>query len=260
MRKYIVLASIMAFLVILVLPLHAAIEQGLLLYFSFDEAAGDTVIDLSSGRHNGTLSGGAEIINDIVKIGTGAVNIGVADASMEVASFAELAEYKDNSFLFWLYFTEGFNGNWSQVIAKVGPADRSPGIWINHGNTGFHYRYNPGNVGFDAIGPTGEGSVYDLEQWYHIAGIKEGEELRFYVNGELQETIAVPAEHDQGTGSLFVGKSSFRAATFIMDDLMVYDRGLTEAEILSVAGGGLTTPVEAAGKLASTWGGVKNRY
>ena len=165
-----------------------------------------------------------------------------------------------NSFLFWLYFTEGSNGDWSQVIVKTNPGDRAPGVWINPGSTGLHYRFNPGNAGLAAVGPTGEGSVYDLEQWYHIGGIKEGEELRFYVNGELQETIAVPGTHDQGAGSLFVGKSTFRAATFIMDDLAIYDRALTDAEILSVMEGELTTPVEAAGKLASTWGDVKSVY
>jgi len=48
----------------------------------------------------------------------------------------------------------------------------------------LHYRFNPGNAGFGAVGPTGEGSEFDLNAWYHIAGVKEGEELRFYVNGE----------------------------------------------------------------------------
>ena len=50
MRKYIVLAFTMIFLVSLVPSLHAAIEQGLLLYFAFDEADGDTVKDLSRSR------------------------------------------------------------------------------------------------------------------------------------------------------------------------------------------------------------------
>ena len=262
MRKYIALAFIMTFLVALVPSLHAAISQGLLLYFSFDEASGDTVADLSNGRHDGTLSGGAEIINDIVKIGTGAINIAVADASMEVASFAKLEEYTDNSFIFWLYFIEGSNGDWSQIIAKPGSTDRVPGVWINPGSTGIHYRYDPGNAGFGQIGPEGEGGAYDIELWYHLACTKEDGKMRFYVDGEQKGEINGPAAHTQGSGSLYVGKSpTYRAATFIIDDFALYDRALEEEEVVDVMNGGLAnTPVEAAGKLAATWGGVKNRY
>jgi hypothetical protein len=47
---------------------------------------------------------------------------------------------------------------------------------------------------------------------------------------------------------------------FIMDDLVLYNRALEEAEIIEIMKGALTTPVEAAGKLAATWGGVKREY
>ena len=193
----------MALLVITVLPLHATLQDELILYFDFDRADGEIVADLSEGGHDGILKGEADIIKDEVKIGTGALNIEDPNAAMEVESFTELEEYEDNTFIFWLYFTEGSNGSWSQIIVKTNPGDRAPGIWINPGSTGIHYRYNPGNAGFAAIGPTGEGSVFELDEWYHIAGVKEGAQLRFYVNGEKQGEIAIPDPHDQGRGKLF---------------------------------------------------------
>ena len=181
---------------------------------------------------------------------------------MEVESFTELEEYEDNTFSFWLYFIEGSNGAWSQIIAKIGGGDRSPGIWTNENSTGIHYRYNPGNAGFGAIGPEGEGSAYDTEIWYHIACTKEEAKMRFYVDGEQKGEVNVPGAHTQGTGSLYVGKSpTYRAATFIIDDLAIYDRALEEDEVVEVMNGGLAnTPVEATGKLAATWGSVKNRH
>lgn len=262
MRKYIVLAFTMTFLVALVPSLHATIEQGLLLYFDFDGSDGEIVADLSAGGHDGILKGKADIIKDEVKIGTGALNIEDQGAVMEVETFAELEEYEDNTFSFWLYFIAASNGSWSQIITKIGGGDRSPGIWINPGSTGIHYRYNPGNAGFGQIGPEGEGGAYETEIWYHIACTKEDGKLRFYVNGEQQGETNVPGSHAQGPGSLFVGKSpGYRAATFIIDDLAVYDRALEEDEVVEIMEGGLAnTPVEAAGKLATTWGGVKNRY
>jgi len=57
------------FLVIIALPLHAAISDGLILDFSFDEASGDTVMDMTNGGHDGVLKEGAAIINDVVMIG-----------------------------------------------------------------------------------------------------------------------------------------------------------------------------------------------
>ena len=262
MRKYIMLVFAVTFLVITALPLHATIQDGLMLYFDFDESDGEIVTDLSAGAHDGILNGGADIIDDEVKIGTGALRIEDQTAVMEVESFTELEEYEDNTFIFWIHFIEASNGAWSQIIAKIGGGDRSPGIWINPGSTGIHYRYNPGNAGFGQIGPEGEGGAYETEIWYHIACTKDDGKLIFYVNGEQQGETNVPGSHSQGSGSLYVGKSqAYRAATFIMDDLAIYDRALEEDEVVEVMNGGLAnTPVEAAGKLAATWGGVKNKY
>lgn len=259
MNLFAKLSLAMVFLVIIAQPLYAALDQGLILYFPFDSANGKDVPDESPGGHDGILIGDAEIDDEVVKVGQGALRIEPQSAVMQVEAFTELEEYQDNSYIFWLYFIEGSNGAWSQIIAKTGPGDRSPGIWTNPGSTGIHYRYNPGNIGFSAIGPTGEGSTYDLEVWYHIACVKDGAELRFYVNGEEQGTTVVPETHDNSGGMLHVGKSpTYRAATFVIDDLAIYDRALEEEEVVEIMEGKLAnTAVDAAGKLASTWGVIR---
>lgn len=236
-------------------------SDGLILYFSFDKAIGDQVPDLSAGSHNGVLKGGAKITTT-AKYGGGALEITPQDAAMEVASFKELSEYQDNTYLFWIYFLAGSNGAWSQVIAKLvtSPAsDRAPGIWINPDAIGLHYRYNPGNMGFGKIAVGGEGKAFEQKVWYHIAGVKKGAELFFYVNKKEEGKVAVPAKHDQGAGNLYVGKSpSYRAATFIIDDLAIYNRALTAAEITAASDKGYTA-VEAKGKLSTLWGDIKTR-
>lgn len=261
MKIVLSLCLILVFLVFAVLPSHAAIDKkGLMLLFSFEGVKGDTVSDLSGGKHDGILKAKASITTT-AKYGKGALEITDQGSYMEVESFTELAEYKDNTYLFWIYFSAGSNGTWSQILVKLGGTDRSPGIWINTGSTGIHYRYDPGNLGCDQIGPNGEGGAYDLKTWYHIAGSKKAGELTFYCNAEEKRKVAVPAAHVQAAQSLFVGKSpSYRAATFIMDDLVVFNRALTAAEVKQVMDGALTAkaPVESQGKLASTWGDIKS--
>ena len=235
-------------------------DKSLILYFSFDSAKGKTVEDITGNKNDGTLNN-ADIIKKPVKIGKGALQIEDINAVMTVESFKKLEEYQDNTFVWWIYFTAGSNGAWSQIIVKLAPgSDRSPGIWINPGSTGIHYRYNAGNQGFSQIGPGGEGSSFPLEEWFHIAGVKKGSNLKMYINGEEEGSAGVPAKHSQGASALHVGKSpTYRAATFIIDDLAIYNRALTEKEVNEdMEKGVLPQAVRMEGKLTTTWASIKN--
>jgi hypothetical protein len=237
-------------------------DKALILYFSFDSANGDTVEDMTGNGHDGTLAN-AEIIEKPVKIGKGALNIEDMNDVMTVESFKELEEYQDNTFIWWIYFTAGSNGAWSQIIVKLAPgSDRSPGIWINPGGTGIHYRYNAGNQGASRIGPGGEGKDFPTDEWFHVAGVKDGGNLKVYINGEEEGSYGVPAKHSQGPAALHVGKSpTYRAATFIIDDFAIYNRALSEEEIKEdMEKGVLPQAVDAEGKLATTWSSIKTNY
>ena len=233
-------------------------DKALILYFSFDSAKGNTVPDMSGGGHDGTLNN-ADIIKNPVKIGSGALEVENSAGGMTVESFKELEEYQDNTYAFWLYYTAGSNTAWSQIIAKKAPgSDRSPGIWQNPDGTGIHYRYEAGNQGFSRIGPNGENSNFPLNEWFHIAGVKKDANLKFYVNGVEKGSVGVPANHTQGFEKLYIGVTGYRAATFIIDDLGIYNRDLTDKEIKQdMERGVLAQAVSTEGKLATTWASIK---
>ena len=265
------LSPIVVFLVITILPAWAGIQDGLILYFSFDEAQGDTVEDMTGNGHNGTLKEGAEIT--VGKIGKGALQIEGENETMEVDTFAELETYQDNTYLFWINFTDEASGGWDQIVAKGAPeSDRSPGLWVTPEGLSIHYRYNPDNLGPWGITPTGnqDDNFFELDTWYHVAGVKSGGELIAYVNGGEVAREAVPEEHAQGEEKLYVGKSQTYggpAAKFIIDELAIYNRPLDPGEVatvmddgLGIPDDGLETPVDPKGKLASTWGDVKRLY
>lgn len=251
------LVTILA-IALIVLPSYTswAIDKSLILYFSFDSAKGNTVEDMTGNKHDGTLTK-AEIVKDPVKIGAGALKVEDQNGGMTVESFKELEEYQDNTYVFWVYFTAGSNTAWSQIIAKLAPgSDRSPGMWINPDGTGIHYRYNVGNMGFSRIGPNGENSNFPVKEWFHIAGVKKGKNLKVYINGVEKGSVDVPEKHAQGVEKLYIGKSSFRAATFIIDDLGIYNRALDGDEV-KINMSGVAAAVSPGGKLTATWASIK---
>ncbi|MBD3182986.1 hypothetical protein GF312_11895 [Candidatus Poribacteria bacterium] len=255
---------------ILTLPLTAAIDDGLLLYFNFDSANGDVVADLSGGGHDGTLKADADITAN-AKNGSGALQIEGGDETMEVETFAELEEYQANTYLFWINFTAPASGGWDQIMAKPAPgSDRSPGLWVTPEGLSIHYRYNPDNLGPWGITKTGNqnGDFFDENTWYHIAGVTADGEVVCYVNGVEVAREAAPAEIAQGagsddTGGLHVGNSPAYggpAAQFIIDDLAVYNRALSADEVAALMTGDPMTAVDASGKIISAWGSIKSQY
>lgn len=233
-------------------------DKGLILYFGFDKEDGGKIEDKTGGGNHANIVGKADISTEEKKYGKGSLEIRDANADVQVDSFGALEDYQDNSFLFWLNFISAHNGACSQIIAKKAPgSDRSPGIWICPNSLNIHWRFNPGNQGTGCAGPTGEGSLFELKKWYHVAGIKEDGSLSFYIDGEEQLKIGVPANHAQGAEKLYIGKTGYRAATFYIDDLYVYDRALDADEVKSVMDGDLL-PVEPTDKLATSWGQIKS--
>lgn len=240
--------------------LAAVSSDGLILYLGFDSVVdGDKVMDGTGGGNDGVLTSGAEITTQEKVHGAGALEIVDQNASVHVASFQELADYQSNSYVFWINFIQGSNGTWSQIIAKPAPGeDRSPGIWVRPGELGIHYKFNPGNKGPGHVGPNGNSTNFETQKWYHIAGVREGTKLSFYVDGELQgEYTDIPANIAQGADTLYIGKSpKYRAATFNLDDLYIFNRPLSVDEIVEVKDGELL-PVEPKAKLTTTWGNLK---
>ena len=260
MRLSMVLIALSLFLLAIILPSPAqnVKDKGLILYFSFDKKDGNTIKDQTGGGNDGDLEKGKITTKEKV-YGKGALEMGDPQSGLTVESFKELEEYQDNSYLFWLYFIEGTNGSWSQIIAKKAPgSDRSPGIWICPDTLNIHWRFNPGNTGCDRCGPDGEGSLFKLKKWYHVAGVKKGSDLFYYVDGkEVAKKPGQPGKHAQGKEKLYIGKTGYRSATFLLDELAIYDRAVTAAEINKVKDGELATAVDPQSKLAVKWGDVK---
>ena len=255
--RLVCLAVIALFLMVAILPIQAQVNKGLIVYFNFDKADGKTIAN-EAGATPGKMSDKAKLTAK-GKYG-GALDSQDKDSLVTVDSFPALEKYQDNSYLFWINFTEGTNGAWSQVIAKKAPgSDRSPGIWVCPDTLNLHWRFNAGNKGCDRCGPKGENDKFALNKWYHVAGVLKGTDLFYYVDGkEVAKKAGQPKDHAQGKEKLYIGKTGYRSATFIIDDLYVYDRALKEKEVNRVKEGKLLA-VAPQDKLTAMWAHIKRK-
>jgi hypothetical protein len=284
MRTLIAVSFITMFLVITVLSAQSALDPALILYFTFDEQLdGKVVEDMTGGGHNGKLKFGAKITNEPAEVykGAGAVKFTNISAQVRVDPFKRMNEYNENTYTFWIYIFDNTAKpwNWEHCGGDCGEGRASilekgrllegavkgwaPGIFLQEEPLALIYQFEDkaggalqGAIGAKGIvGPGGNGTVFDLKTWYHIAGVKKGADLTIYINGEEKDKTRIQ-NFQQGEGQLRIGGTRIRGASFLMDEFQLYDRALTKKEMEAVFKG-IFLSVEPQAKLTTTWGSLK---
>ncbi|MFC1714956.1 LamG domain-containing protein [Candidatus Poribacteria bacterium] len=104
------------------------------------------------------------------------------------------------------------------------------------------------------------------EQWHHMAGTYDKKSLKIYRDGEVEGELAVSSDPDTVDTPLAIGAQhdGFWPIIGIIDDVALFDVGLTEKEVRDIMEKGVAEatgvlPVSNAGKLATAWGKIKAR-
>ena len=247
----------------------AGLNDGLLIYLPFDERSGQTAADKSGNGNDTKLIDGAKWKPNGGKIG-GAVALDGAGAVVEDPNGADYINGLD-AFSISVWVKSDSVGHDRGIIFGTDPdgGDHTFGLrydaasWATPGGT---------NLIKGGISTTGGGQAYEgksdvqTTDWQHLVFTwKSGEKLALYIDGELDDDPTHNDDGKQGTISgatkLFVGKgakdNNGTSWPGLIDDIRIYDRALTEAEIADLASGVLA--VEADGKLATTWAHLKQR-
>ena len=269
MRTLITISFVSMLLFTMAPSASAAIDPNMILYFAFDERLeGKMVEDLTGGGNDGKLKLGAKITDDPAEIykGTGALKIfNNISAQFLVESFKEMDNYKEHTYTFWLYIFGVRNDPCcaSESILKkanvleAAEKGNSPGIFLTDPGLSLIYRFgDQGAIQGDPVGPGGKGEKFELNKWYHIAGVKKASDLIIYIDGEEAARYNVKRDFIQGKGHLRIGGTRQRAASFAMDEFGLYNRALTEKEV-ALDAKGLFLSVEPETKLTTTWGSLK---
>ena len=247
----------------------AGLNDGLLIYLPFDERSGQTAADSSGNSNDANLIDGAEWKPNGGKIG-GAVALNGAGAVVEDPNGADYINGLD-AFSISVWVKSDSVGHDRGIVFARDP---------DGGDNIFGFRYDaaswstPGGTNLikGAITTTGGGQAYEgksdvqTTDWQHLVfSWESGQKLTLYIDGELDDD---PTHNDDGkvgkisgATKLFVGKgakdNNGTSWPGLIDDIRIYDRALTEAEIADLASGVLA--VEADGKLATTWAHLKQR-
>ncbi|MFB0555799.1 MAG: LamG-like jellyroll fold domain-containing protein, partial [Phycisphaerae bacterium] len=237
-KKLIYLVSIVLVLGLVLTGVAKAADPDLIGCWRFDEGSGTTAFDSSGNGNDGIIEGDALWVPG--KFG-GALEFNGQNARV-VAPHIPL-DSRSFTITMWVYPVL-YTGE--QVVISQ--------VQSNSTNTSLHYRiYGPGSgrvrMGFysndlDTTTTLDENNWYHITFWYDF----ENQNRRIYINGVLEaEASATPYLGTSGDTVIGMWDNTAQWFRGIIDDVRIYARPLTDAEILGVmSGGGAEYPFASA--------------
>jgi hypothetical protein len=118
-------------------------------------------------------------------------------------------------------------GSWASIVSKDG--DRQYRLQHNQDNTKFEFavRTNSGGRWLTSTTKPVE------NVWYYVVGTYDGETLKIYVNGSLENSLSYSGDILQSSSPLLIGSHSSTGRNFngIIDEIALYNRTLSASEI-----------------------------
>ncbi len=238
--------------------------------WTFEEGKGKTVTDLSGNGTDGEFVGDLKWVD--AKFGGGLefdgadtwVKLGTKGEDKTLAAL-DFKESEGFSVHAWVYAAEAPNGKcviwkglgcstWSQFLLGTGAHENGE----NSASAAFHIRIANGGAKLEVLG-----DEVPAKEWVHLVGTWDGAQLHIYVNGELQNSEDAKGPPWPSPEEVYIGADPGCGKRCqwngIMDEVAIFNVTLTDAEIAKL-GGGLESAlaVEAAGKIATTWGQLKS--
>ncbi len=228
----------------------------------FDDVAGDTVNDLSGNGHDGTISGGPELVAG--KFGQ-ALKFDGTDDFIDCGT-AESLNLGTFTVTFWarLPATQG----WNHMVSKgshVGsgtPGSVNWGVMMRSGEARFLYEVYTDTAWTGISAPE-----VPLNEWQHLATTYDGDKMEFFLNGEslgssADVKIKLDASRSFRIGGIATeGETPGNFFNGSIDEVALFSAVLSVEDIQALMNDGVgTTAVSPAGKSAKTWAEIKDRY
>jgi hypothetical protein len=214
------------------------LNDGLLGYWKLDEGSGDITADSSGYGNDGALHNSpvwnANIpstmdYEDTYSLGfnrTGETEYVMMSDTTQIDEAKELTLstwVRLDSTPFWAFMRFISLGNEKAVLR----------YWDNNGTPNVHF--------YMSIGGTLRGILVNhawaIDTWYHVAGTYDGSTMRLYLDGLELDTYDISGTADAGNGVILSRTSNSEALDGLLDDVRVYDRALSAAEIGDLADG-----------------------
>jgi len=221
---------------------YAEITSGLVGYYPLDEGVGDIANDTSGNGHDGTLHNGITWISQGYK-GSGVNVDGTTNTRIELGTWNPAAGTGQLSLTMWIRWAGG-GGTYQGLIGK---RDTWPAT------TMFQFQVRPENGGtfrletgtYAVVSPDGTLTPF-IQTWAHVAATFDGTTARLYLNGEEITSggfaLNTAGEtSNMGIGCVTGGGTGYsgNGEVFLgdIDEVRIYNRALSDAEILSTMEG-----------------------
>lgn len=103
------------------------------------------------------------------------------------------------------------------------------------------------------------GKKVSKARWTHVAGVYDGSSASLYIDGELDNSVNAKGKFASSGNALGIGKYGAETFTGGIDELFLYNRGVTREELRQIVKGYTNQAVEASGKLTTRWASLKQR-
>ncbi|MER5942508.1 LamG-like jellyroll fold domain-containing protein [Streptomyces sp. NPDC001928] len=231
-------------------------DQLLVTHWSFDAETidGDTAADLSGGGHEAVATGG--IVLEDGRGGGQAVRFDGTDRYLTVPTGPAVGDGgADFTVAFHLRLEEGFTGKWRSVLHKGAVnEERTFAIWLTPGSNRLHARISTDNNWNEGLDTTAEVPV---GRWTHVTYVKNGAQLRLYLDGTLDRAVTLMGHTVANQGPLYIGKDPwYDGFDGLIDDLRILRFALEEDAIRALAAApdpSTLADTEASGRTAYVW-------
>jgi hypothetical protein len=206
--------------------LYTTSEPRPIAHWGFDEATGNIAVD-SIGGHNGTIHGATWAIGVVA----GALRFDGGDY-VEVSDEADFDITDALTVAAWVNL-EAVNAEYIGIITK---GDSTWRLSTLQAQRCFHFAVNDPQGAFHAVDGT---TRVGLNEWHHVVGTYDGTSLRLYVDGveEPGSPVVYTGPINDDDLPVWIGANAERSDRgFVgrIDEVLVYDRALTHAEVLDL--------------------------
>ena len=238
--------------------------------WTFEEGKGKVVTDLSGNGTDGEFVGDLKWVD--AKFGGGLefdgadtwVKLGTKGEDKTLAAL-DFKESEGFSIHAWVYAAEAPTGKcviwkglgcstWSQFLLGTGAHENGE----NSTKAAFHIRANNGGAKLEVLGD----EVPDKE-WVHLVGVWDGSLLHVYLNGKLQDSVDAKGPPWASPEEVYIGADPGCGKRCqwngIIDEVVIFNVAIGDDEVTKLAEGiEGALAVDAAGKVATTWGQLKS--
>jgi hypothetical protein len=219
--------------------------EGLAAYYAFE----NDVNDSSGNGNNGTIVGDPVFVEGPAGYGMAMEFNG--DDYIDCGNGDSLQIQDAITISFW-FNVVAFENTWEGFLAKGDNSYRASrgdgtGDATHMGISGT--TAGGGNGWFNGV------TLITGGNWHHFAGTYDGAEAKIYIDGVLDATTEATGQINISEYNLYIGENAQATGRFlhgIMDEVMIYNRALSDLEVMYLAGK-RATPVDPGTENLLAW-------